>query len=74
VSRAEARTRPAPDDWEAHWSSFAEATERNPAQAFRRRLVLGRGSLPTAPERYLDIGSSQGDLGQPLWRTLGAGR
>jgi SAM-dependent methyltransferase len=62
VSRADARTSAGPDDWEAHWSSFAEAAERNPAQAFRRRLVLARLAAHGPPERYLDIGSGQGDL------------
>jgi SAM-dependent methyltransferase len=50
------------DDWESHWSSFAEAAERNPAQAFRRRLVLSLLAAHGAPQRYLDIGSGQGDL------------
>ncbi|MGH9248668.1 MAG: class I SAM-dependent methyltransferase [Acidimicrobiales bacterium] len=50
------------DDWEAHWSSFATATERNPAQAFRRRLVLALLAAHGPPQRYLDIGSGQGDL------------
>jgi len=62
VSRADARTAAAADDWDAHWSSFAAAAERNPAQAFRRRLVLARLAATGLPQRYLDIGSGQGDL------------
>jgi SAM-dependent methyltransferase len=62
VSQADARTGTAPDDWEAHWSRFAEAAERNPAQAFRRRLVLALLAAHGVPRRYLDIGSGQGDL------------
>jgi SAM-dependent methyltransferase len=50
------------DDWETHWSSFAEAAERNPAQAFRRRLVLALLAAHGAPQRYLDVGTGQGDL------------
>jgi SAM-dependent methyltransferase len=67
VNGAEARagaagTGVAADDWESHWSSFSAATERNPAQAFRRRLVLVLLAGHGPPQRYLDIGSGQGDL------------
>jgi SAM-dependent methyltransferase len=62
VSQADTRAGAATDDWDAHWSSFAKAAERNPAQAFRRRLVLARLSAYGPPRRYLDIGSGQGDL------------
>jgi SAM-dependent methyltransferase len=63
VSDAAVGTPPPQDDWESHWDSFAEAAGRNPAQSYRRRLVLSllaaRGSTP---QRYLDIGSGSGDL------------
>jgi 2-polyprenyl-3-methyl-5-hydroxy-6-metoxy-1,4-benzoquinol methylase len=62
VSRAGPHAAAAVDDWETHWSSFAEAAERNPAQAFRRRLALALLAAHRAPQRYLDIGSGQGDL------------
>ncbi|HET6950714.1 MAG TPA: class I SAM-dependent methyltransferase [Acidimicrobiales bacterium] len=52
----------APDDWDAHWEDFAEAAARNPAQAFRRRIVLAHLARAGTPRRYLDIGSGQGDL------------
>ena len=57
-------TTPAPDqdDWDTHWASFAEAAERNPAQSFRRRVVLRLLDARGAPRRYLDIGSGSGDL------------
>jgi SAM-dependent methyltransferase len=62
VSQADARAGAEVDDWESHWSSFGEAAERNPAQAFRRRMVLSLLASQGMPQRYLDIGSGQGDL------------
>lgn len=50
------------DDWDRHWSDYSSAAERNPAQAFRRRLVLRLLSRSGPPEKVLDIGSGQGDL------------
>jgi SAM-dependent methyltransferase len=52
----------APDDWDTHWANFAEVAERNPAQTYRRRIVLGLLDGAGRPSRYLDIGSGQGDL------------
>jgi trans-aconitate methyltransferase len=51
-----------PDDWEAHWREYADAAARNPAQAYRRQLVL-KLLAETAPVRRLfDIGAGTGDL------------
>jgi SAM-dependent methyltransferase len=50
------------DDWDRHWENFAETAARNPAQSFRRRLVVSLLSTQGGPTRYLDIGSGQGDL------------
>jgi SAM-dependent methyltransferase len=50
------------DDWDAHWGAFGSASERNPAQAYRRRLVLRLVEREGAPRRLLDIGSGQGDM------------
>ncbi len=59
------------DNWEAHWEDFAEAVEANPAQAFRRRLILAALDLPARkdPPRILDVGSGQGDMARDLSRT-----
>jgi SAM-dependent methyltransferase len=50
------------DEWNAHWGEFDEANRRNPAQAYRRRLVLDTLAVAGAPARLLDIGSGNGEL------------
>lgn len=50
------------DDWDGHWEAYDDAVERNPAQAYRRRLVLELLSDGGPPQRILDLGSGQGDL------------
>ncbi len=53
---------PNPDDWDHHWDSFGEAAEGNPANIYRRRLIVSLlGTLP-ADATLLDIGSGQGEL------------
>lgn len=54
------------DDWDRHWSEYNSVAERNPAQAFRRRLVLRLLDRSRPPEKVLDIGSGQGDLAADL--------
>lgn len=55
---------PRRDDWDRHWDDYAESAARNPAQAYRRRLVLRflASSGNGLPARVLDIGSGTGDL------------
>jgi SAM-dependent methyltransferase len=50
------------DDWDRHWDAFSEANERNPAQAYRRRLAIELLGREGPPQRLLDIGSGQGDF------------
>jgi len=52
------------DDWDRHWRDYAESAASNPAQAYRRRLVLRllASSGNGIPARVLDIGSGTGDL------------
>jgi 2-polyprenyl-3-methyl-5-hydroxy-6-metoxy-1,4-benzoquinol methylase len=51
------------DDWDRHWDDYAESAARNPAQAYRRRLILRLlASDAGRPMRILDIGSGTGDL------------
>jgi SAM-dependent methyltransferase len=52
------------DDWERHWEDYAESAEHNPAQLYRRRLILGL--LTADAKRILDVGSGQGDLALTL--------
>lgn len=54
------RSASAKDDWDQHWEQYAESAERNPAQQYRRRLIVRR--LSGAPANILDIGSGQGDM------------
>ena len=50
------------DDWETHWTEYADTAEDNPAQAYRRALIA-RALAGMAPLRtVVDIGSGQGDL------------
>ena len=50
------------DDWDSHWDDYAVAAERNPAQAYRRGLLLRLLERRGAPRRLVDIGSGQGDF------------
>jgi SAM-dependent methyltransferase len=52
------------DDWTRHWEQYADAAQQNPAQDYRRRVILSLLDLPPggAGVRLLDIGSGQGDL------------
>ena len=61
-------SRPAQDDWEAHWNRYAESAGENPAQAMRHDIVA-RLLAETAAGGYariFDLGSGQGDLLQKL--------
>ena len=53
-----------PDHWSTHWQRFSEATEANPGQALRRRLILRLlGPDAAGPEAtILDFGCGSGDL------------
>jgi SAM-dependent methyltransferase len=55
-------TERSPDDWEQHWAGYADSAEVNPAQAYRRRLVMALLGVHGPRPRVLDIGSGQGDL------------
>ena len=54
-----------PDDWDSHWAEYGESAGENPAQAYRRRLILRLLDL-TPTDRLVDIGSGQGDMAAEL--------
>jgi SAM-dependent methyltransferase len=58
------------DDWDLHWSRYADAAELNPAQGFRRRLVIDSLGVGAPGARILDIGSGTGDLAAELAEQL----
>jgi trans-aconitate methyltransferase len=62
------------DDWDRHWTTYAEANQRNPAQTYRRRLVLDllQSVDRRDRERILDIGSGTGALAADLRRQFPA--
>ncbi len=62
VILARGRRGSSPDDWESHWAEYADAAGDNPAQEYRRRLIVARIGDPEPPMHLLDIGSGQGDL------------
>jgi len=61
---------PAADDWDQHWERYADSAAYNPAQAFRRRLIISALGVGAPGARVLDIGSGTGDLAADLVREL----
>jgi SAM-dependent methyltransferase len=62
------------DDWDRHWDAYATAAAVNPAQEFRRRLILKLLTGVDAASRIVDIGSGTGDLAAQLRRALPEGQ
>ncbi|MQA75087.1 MAG: methyltransferase domain-containing protein [Solirubrobacterales bacterium] len=58
------------DDWDEHWARYAGAAEQNPAQAFRRSLIISALGVREPGARVLDIGSGTGDLAADLLAVL----
>jgi trans-aconitate methyltransferase len=67
-----AAVNPQLDDWDRHWEDYAQAAARNPAQAYRRALVLRMLAAGNRPGRMriLDIGSGTGDLAADIHRAF----
>jgi SAM-dependent methyltransferase len=51
-----------PDDWDRHWTDYADSASQNPAQAMRRRVIHSLLRMGDSRARVLDIGYGQGDL------------
>lgn len=66
------------DDWDKHWASMHAAAGLNPAQDFRRRLLLAHlGQLcPTGhePLRLLDVGCGTGDFALSFHKAFPGGQ
>lgn len=58
------------DDWERHWSAYADSNALNPAQAYRRELIFRGLDLDheSGPIRLLELGCGQGELSAELKR------
>jgi SAM-dependent methyltransferase len=54
------------DDWDHHWDVYGEAAQGNPANDYRRALVLRLLGRPPAGSVVLDIGSGQGQFALQL--------
>ena len=52
------------DDWDRHWRDYSDTAEQNPAQSYRREVILSLLGRVDAGQgmRIIDIGSGQGDM------------
>jgi SAM-dependent methyltransferase len=65
-----ARTALGADDWNTHWANYADTNAHNPAQTYRRHLImsaLGLGAAP-APVRLVELGCGHGDFARDVLR------
>jgi len=55
-------------DWDHHWDAYGEAADGNPANIYRRTLLLKLLGRPHAGSVVLDIGCGQGEFALHLQR------
>jgi cyclopropane fatty-acyl-phospholipid synthase-like methyltransferase len=62
------------DDWERHWQDYHETAEENPAQNYRRSMVLSLLGIHGTGQgaRVMDIGSGQGDMAASVMKQFPA--
>jgi len=62
------QTRASQDDWDAHWTLYAESAAENPAQRMRHEIIARLLCEDARKEtmQLFDFGSGQGDLVQKL--------
>jgi SAM-dependent methyltransferase len=60
----------AQDDWDRHWVKYADWNARNPAQQYRRRLIVSLLAENRPPARLLDIGCGTGALAADVRRAF----
>jgi SAM-dependent methyltransferase len=65
-----ARTAASADDWNAHWANYADTNAHNPAQRYRRHLIMDALALGAAPEpvRLVELGCGHGDFARDVLR------
>lgn len=50
------------DDWNTHWSDLNDSATKNPAQDFRRNLIVSEIKKVKLPTHIIDLGCGQGHL------------
>jgi trans-aconitate methyltransferase len=56
------------DDWNAHWANYADANAHNPAQTYRRHLIMGALDLTfaRAPVQLVELGCGHGEFARSV--------
>lgn len=60
----------APDNWNLHWSQFAQSSEHNPAQLYRFRVITELiEQQPYRPNHIIDVGCGTGSFLDSIRKT-----
>jgi SAM-dependent methyltransferase len=62
------RTVSVADDWNTHWANYADSNAQNPAQSYRRHLIMSALGLAAAaaPVRLVELGCGHGDFARDV--------